>query len=363
MRLGRRAFLESAFASVVAGVLGCASDDPAVRIESAATGTPEVPTPGATPATSTRGADSVVRIGAVGDLMFARDITTLMQQYGAAYPFQRVRGLFEGVDFLVGNMEGTFTTRGAPLTKMYTFRTPPELSAGLPAAGFGLVTLGNNHAVDFGAVSLEDTLATLRRAGVPAVGAGSDEATARAAYIAQVRGKRIAALSYCGVDESVFARGASPGVALADPEAVRADVLRAAPTADFTLVFMHAGVEYTRQPTALQRAVAYAAIEAGADAVIGSHPHVLQPVEWYRERPILYSLGNFVFDLDLDDLATLGSAPFETAVAVIELSPAEPPRVSFRPAYIDPSENRPRPATSEEASRILATLLPRATSG
>lgn len=356
MRIGRRALLQSAFAALVGSALGCSSEPPAVRIEPSSTA-PGVATHVATPG-RTVPPDPTIRIGAVGDLMFARDITTLMQQYGAGYPFERVRPLFEGIDFLVGNMEGTFTTRGTALTKTYTFRTPPELAAGLSAAGFDLVTLGNNHAVDFGPVSLEDTLGALQRAGVPAVGAGADEAAARAPHLAEVRGRRVASLSYCGVGESVFAGPASPGVALASADAVREDVRRVAPGADFTLVFMHAGVEYTRAPSALQREVAYAAIEAGADAVIGSHPHVLQAVEWYRERPILFSLGNFVFDLDTDDLASFGTPPFDTAVAVLQLSPDEGPRVEFRPAFIDPLENRPRPATDDEGARIIGTLLP-----
>jgi len=361
MRVGRREFLRSAFVALAGGALGCASDPPGVRVEPVHT--PATTAPAASRVAPTREVDPTIRIGAVGDLMFARDVSTLMQQYGAAYPFERARELLGGVDFLIGNMEGTFTTRGTPLSKMYTFRTPPELATGLTAAGFDLVTLGNNHAVDFGAVSLEDTLGALLRAGVPAVGAGADEEAARAPYLAEVGGKRVASLSYSGVGESVFASGASPGVARATPEAVGADVSRVAPTADFTLVFMHVGTEYTREPTAEQRALAYAAIDAGADAVIGSHPHVLQPVEWRRERPILYSLGNFVFDLDVEDLATLGSPPFETAVAVLALSPREPPRLEFRPAFIDPLENRPRPATAEEHAGVLAALQPGGTSG
>ncbi|MGE0135196.1 MAG: CapA family protein [Dehalococcoidia bacterium] len=358
MRTGRRAFLFTAFSALAGVPLACASERVDVRIQPA--GAPSVAPAseqtGLASATPSRPpVEAGIRVGAVGDLMLARDITTLMQQHGAGYPFERVRPLIEGVDYLIGNMEGTFTTRGSPLAKTYTFRTPPELAAGLADAGFGLVTLGNNHAADFGAVSLDDTLSTLDRVGVASVGAGAEERSARAPYVVDVGGQRLGVLSYCGVGESVFA-GAGAGVALADPEIVHEDANRVAPDVDHLLVFMHAGTEYVRQPTTLQRDVAHAAIEAGAAAVIGSHPHVLQGVEWYRERPILYSLGNFVFDLDPDDLATLGSAPFETAVAVLTLRPGARPALEFRPAFIDPLENRPRPATDEEASRVLEAL-------
>jgi gamma-polyglutamate biosynthesis protein CapA len=90
--------------------------------------------------------------------------------------------------------------------------------------------------------------------------------------------------------------------------------------------------------------------------VIGAHPHQLQPWERHRGGVILYSLGNFVFDLDAGDLATLGEGPFATAVAVLTLERGQPPEVEFRPAYIDVAEVRPRPATQAEAARIHAAL-------
>src|SRR5690606_25077949 len=134
---------------------------------------------------------------------------------------------------------------------------------------------------------------------------------------------------------------------------IAADVRLAAISSDYVIVVLHAGTEYSREPTALQHELARAAIDAGAAVVIGHHPHALQPWERYGGGLILYSLGNFVFDLDPDDLAVLGSAPFETAVAVITLTADAPPAVEFRPAYIDPIENRPRPANAMEAWAVL----------
>ena len=127
---------------------------------------------------------------------------------------------------------------------------------------------------------------------------------------------------------------------------------QAAARADYVVVLLHAGTEYVATPSGRQRKFARSAIEA----VIGHHPHVLQPWERYRDGLILYSLGNFVFDLDADDLETLVSRPFETAVAVLTLSPGAPPAVEFRPAHIDVDENRPRPGSPEEAAAVLATL-------
>jgi poly-gamma-glutamate synthesis protein (capsule biosynthesis protein) len=293
-------------------------------------------------------------IAAVGDLMFARDVTTLMQQYGAAYPFERVLPLFEGADLLIGNLEGTFTDRGEPLEKYYTFRTPPVLVEALTLAGFDAVSLANNHSYDFGLTGLDDTLATLAATTISSFGAGLNRARAYAPAVLGVDGITVAVLGFNDIGETRFAEGDGAGVARASLNS--AEIELAAVWADYVIVIFHAGTEYSRQPTEWQRSLARNAIDAGADVVIGHHPHVHQPWERYNGGVILYSLGNFVFDLDADDLATLGSGPFETAVAMITLSPDAPPQVEFRPAYIDLVENRPRPATTEEAAAISEAL-------
>jgi poly-gamma-glutamate synthesis protein (capsule biosynthesis protein) len=300
--------------------------------------------------------DDTITLGFVGDLMFARDIVNLMQSEGASYPFERIGELLSGFDLLVGNLEGTFTERGEALAKMYTFRAPPELASALADAGFDAVSLGNNHAFDFGELGLFDTLDALQEAGVSWFGAGADEMSARTPLVLEAGGQRVALLGYSGVGESGFASGETPGVARASVEAIGADVRAATQLADYVVMVMHAGIEYTHEPSDGQRSLAYAAIDAGADVVIGHHPHVLQPWERYGEGLILYSLGNFVFDLDSDDLATLGAGPFGTVVAAITLEADAPPEVAFRPAFIDPIENRPRPPSAEEARDVLQAL-------
>ena len=290
--------------------------------------------------------------------MFARDVVTLMEERGAGYPFERVAPLFDGVDLLVGNLEGTFTDRGRPLDKVYTFRAPPALAAGLGGAGFGAVSLANNHALDFGAEGLAGTRAALGAAGVAHFGAGAGEAEASRALVLEAGGLRVALLGFSAVASSVFAGEARPGVARAEAGAVAAAVAEAAADADFVVAYFHFGREYDARPTARQRDLARAAADAGAALVAGAHAHVLQPIERRGGSLILYGLGNFVFDLDADDLATLGEGPFATAVAVVELRDGEAPRAAFRPAYIDPAENRPRPATEAEAARVLEALRP-----
>ncbi|MXZ62907.1 MAG: CapA family protein [Chloroflexi bacterium] len=297
-----------------------------------------------------------VTVGLVGDLMFARDVVTLMQEHGAGYPFQRAAPLFEGADVLIGNLEGTFTERGERADKYYTFRAPPDLAYTLRDAGFDAVSLANNHALDYGPVGLADTIDALDRLGVTHFGAGEDAAGAVRPLVIEARGWRLALLGFSAVRSSVFAGAAEPGVAEASVDAVQAAVEAADSDADAVIVAFHFGTEYDATPTREQRTLAHAAVDAGATLVVGHHAHTLQPWDRRGDALILYGLGNFVFDLDREDLATLGEGPFATVVAMVELRDGAPPRVTFRPAYIDPDENRPRPATEAEAERIREAL-------
>ena len=317
---------------------------------------PPPPAPSPTPAPATPTGPPTVTIGLVGDLMFARDVVTLMEQHGPGYAFERVTPLFAGVDLLVGNLEGTFSDRGERLDKYYTFRAPPRLAVALRDAGFDAVSLANNHALDYGPVSLADTRATLDAIGVGYFGAGAGTDEAMRPLVLEAPAGRVALLGFSAVASSVFASKSGPGVARATAEVVATEVGAAAADVDYVVVVFHFGREYDAVPTSEQRALAHAAADAGAVLVVGHHAHVLQPWERRGDALILYGLGNFVFDLDREDLATLGEGPFATVVAVVELSEHAPPRLAFLPAYIDPDENRPRPATDAEAARMKDAL-------
>jgi len=296
-----------------------------------------------------------ITIAAVGDLMLDRDVETQMASEGALYPFERVLPMFEGADLLIGNLEGALTDRGEPLDKKYTFRTTPSLAEGLALAGFDAVSLANNHSFDFGTTGLLDTVDALEGVGVAAVGGGADEAAAYAPAVFEVAGQTVAVLGFNAIGGTSVARVDAPGVAWADEDAL-ASVRAASEAADHVVVMVHAGIEYSAEPSAEQREFARSLIEAGADVVVVHHPHALQPWERYRDGLILHSLGNFVFDLDAEDLETLGSTPFESAIAMVTLSEGQPPQVVLRPVMIDLDENRPRPATAEELPAIVARV-------
>ena len=310
----------------------------------------------AAPVVETATPDRVVTIAAVGDVMLARGLVTLMDEHGAAYPFERVRHLLRDADLTIANLEGTFTERGRPADKLYTFRTPPRFAPGLAGAGIDLVSLGNNHAADFGPESLEDTLAALDASAVRYAGAGMDRNEARRPVVVEAAGLRIAFLSYTDVPCATFATGRSPGVARATVGAIGKDVRAARERADVVVVLLHFGVEYTDAPQPVQQKLARAAVDSGAALVLGHHPHALQGWEWYQDGLIVYSLGNFVFDLDADDLANLGPRAFETVVLSVTLDAGGVLDVQAEPVVIDVVENRPRPATPDEAEAILQRL-------
>jgi poly-gamma-glutamate synthesis protein (capsule biosynthesis protein) len=310
-----------------------------------------------------RGAEVV--LDAVGDIMLGREVSRVIAARGQRYPFEAAAPLFAGSDLRVGNLELPLTERGTPARKDYVFRAPPAVADGLTWAGFNLLTLANNHTLDYGQEGLLDTLAALDRSGIAHVGAGRTAAEAHRPILLTVRGLRIAVLSYVNVSndsrsnwqaESMKAGQAVPGVAWGTPEAIRRDVAAARPSADVVIVAIHAGWEYTPTPNPTQRALAYAAVDAGATLVLGAHPHVLQGIELYRGVPIVYSLGNFIFDLDDDDRSQPGLPSLLTAVLRVRLDRAGVRSLEVRPAVIDPRDGRPVPVTGAAARPVYERL-------
>ncbi len=297
-----------------------------------------------------------VTVTAVGDVSLAREVVDRMQAAGADYPYALVLDLLAG-DIVVGNFEGALTGRGEPWPKAYNFRTPPEYAAGLRAAGFDLVSLANNHAMDYGADGLFDTMAALEAAGVAFAGAGADESSAYRPVVVEAAGLRVAFVAVVATPDegSGFSiwewapSEGSPGVAIGTVDAVSTVVAAARRRADFVVVMLHAGTEYSTAVDATQRALAEAAFAAGAVAVVGSHPHVPQAIEWREGKLVAWSLGNFIFDLDGVDLANI---PAPRVTPVLEFTLTEGRGVTgvrVRAAVLDADEDRPRPASEEEA--------------
>lgn len=248
------------------------------------------------PAATAAYADGVV-ITAVGDIMLAGSGSRTLAQQGLDHAFGGTVGELRKGDILVGNLEAPITTAGVEFSgKKFRFRTRPETAEILSRIGFSVLTLANNHIMDFGAGGLSDTLRYLDRAGIRHAGAGTTLSEARREALVQVKGKRVAFLAYSlTYPEEFFARRDRPGTAPGLDASIREDVGRMRPAADYVVVSVHWGAEGKGFPKAYQQRVARVAIDAGADLVLGHHPHVLQGVERYRGRTIFYSLGNFTF--------------------------------------------------------------------
>jgi poly-gamma-glutamate synthesis protein (capsule biosynthesis protein) len=205
--------------------------------------------------------------------------------------------LFAVADIAMVNLECPVTQRGKKVKKPYNFRMQPRFLEVLSRAGIDLVNLANNHIFDYGETGLFDTIHHLESAGIRHVGAGRTREEAHSAVLFDIRGIRIAFLGYYGGGEAPAATEMSGGVAVRSLEVIEQDVRRVqqADSADIIIVNLHWGVEKATTPEPDQVRFARSIVDAGADVVVGHHPHVLQAVERYGSGVIAYSLGNLVF--------------------------------------------------------------------
>lgn len=234
----------------------------------------------------------------VGDVMLSRGVGERMRaENDWTFPFQQIAETLAAADLTFGNLECPLSDQGRNRHHLYSFRADPRAIEGLTRAGFDVMSLANNHAYDWGAPALLDTQERLRAAGILPVGAGANDLEAHYPVLVDCGGVKLAFLAYVNIEpKEATAAPDKPGVAWLEPERVMADIRFARPLADVVIVALHWGVEYATQPQREQVALARQMIDAGADLVVGGHPHVVQPLEPYQGRWIAYSLGNFVFD-------------------------------------------------------------------
>lgn len=239
-----------------------------------------------------------IKLTFVGDVLLGSTVDNLLTDHGYDYPYSEVLDEFLESDLLAANLETPITERGEPEDKLFTYRSKPEVLPAFKEAGFDIVTLANNHILDYWHEGLFDTLSFLDEHGIARVGAGKDETEAYEPVILEVDGVSIA---YVGLSRVVprnewKATPYHPGVAESySLERSVATIERAKEEADLVVVLVHWGTERESEPNEHQLTNAHAYIDAGADLVVGSHPHVLQGFEKYKGKWIAYSLGNFIF--------------------------------------------------------------------
>jgi len=231
-------------------------------------------------------------IAAVGDIMLAG----MEFSQGIDFPFDSTRAVLQSADIAIGNLEAPFGCGGRPFNKKFTFRVSPEWAPALVRAGFDVLNLANNHILDYGPGLLFSTLRILDSLDLAHCGAGITRDSAEAPAILCRNGIRVAFLGFSlTYPEAFWATAKRPGTAFPEKARVVSLIDSLQSLVDLVVVSFHWGKELHSLPEAYQREYAHLSIDAGADLVLGHHPHVLQGIEFYKNVPIVYSLGNFVF--------------------------------------------------------------------
>jgi len=241
-------------------------------------------------------AEPEIRLVFVGDVMLADGPGKVIER--GDDPLAAFAAILGDADYTIANLECVIATRGEAVKKPWTFRAHPRVLPILKKH-FDAVSLANNHTGDFGHEAFLEQLDLLSTAGLPAFGGGRNRADAHRPLMVELKGIRLALLGYNEFRPRSFEAGeTTPGVAWSVDERVLADIVaaRTKHKADLVIPFMHWGREHEPEPDDRQRQLAHKMIDAGASLVVGGHPHCTQGTEVYRDRPIVYSLGNFVFD-------------------------------------------------------------------
>ncbi len=291
-----------------------------------------------------------IEIAFVGDVMMDGSIKDAIKKHGADYPFQHIKAEIEKSDYAVLNLETAVTTRTDKFKKDYNFKADPTSLKGITNAGFDMVSLGNNHAMDYKEEGLEDTIKHLKEYELEYIGAGLNEKEAYSSKTIEIKNKKIKFLGFSRVlpDISWYAGKNKPGIASGYQEdRVIRIIKEERKDCDYLFVYIHWGKESKEKPEDYQIKYAKKMIDAGADGIIGSHPHVLQGFEYYKDKPIAYSLGNFLFP------SYVSGKKAETGILKLKIDETGI-GMSFKPYLI--KNNQITTLSKKEEDRILKEL-------
>ncbi|CAI8897610.1 PGA_cap domain-containing protein [Bacillus sp. IT-79MI2] len=286
-----------------------------------------------------------------GDTMFDWNLRPAIQKNGADYPFQHVKDEITKADISFINLESAFTTREkkAPGQSFWIKSDPSTLQA-IKNTGYDIVNIGNNHTLDYGQDGLMDTISHVEKLKLPYIGAGKNADDAYTAREITVKGKKIKFLSFVRfMPDFTWVSGKDkPGVANGyDINLVTKTIKEQKKDADYLIVYMHWGVEKSNRPVDYQKQYVPKIVEAGADAIVGSHPHWLQGFEYYNKVPVAYSLGNFLFPNYVKGKSA------ETGVLTLTFK-GKDVQMSFNPYII--RNDQISPVTPEEKKKTLQYL-------
>lgn len=282
-------------------------------------------------------------LAAVGDIMLDRSVGAKIDKEGCAHIIEQVAPKLKQADITFGNLECPLSTVGPHSPREHLiFRAHPRTVEVLELAGFDIVSLANNHTLDAGRGGLRQTLQHLEEADIAYVGAAEVKAEGSQPAFIDVNRLTVGFLAYTDL---TFVHGSDSKVDK-DLSELREQISAAKNKCDLLTVSYHWGTEYHRRPSQRQVQVAHTSVDAGADVVLGHHPHVLQGMEMYKQRPILYSMGNFIFDQRAGE---------RTESGLFRLYYIEDRgwRVEMKPIWIPPSRLGPEYATGERQTRIV----------
>ncbi|MCP4136368.1 MAG: CapA family protein [bacterium] len=232
----------------------------------------------------------------VGDILLANEAEGFMIKFGKDYPFKKIKEDLEKYDTVFGNLETPISVRGKPVfDKPYIFEVDPRNASFLREIKLDVVSISNNHIMDYGVEAMDDTINNLKKWGILYTGAGRNLAQARVPAKLQFGHTEIYILAYCERPPSSFyATSSKPGTAPLNVRYIAQDIKKYKTEDNIVLVSLHWGIEQTQVPTRSQRVIARRIINSGADGIIGHHPHWPQGIEVYKNKPVIYSLGNFI---------------------------------------------------------------------
>lgn len=293
-----------------------------------------------------------------GDLMLSRGVATAMEENGIFYPFEQMAPFLQDADLTFGNLETSLSQRGTPIPgKGIWFRSDPLAAQALKEVGYDVLSVANNHILDYDSPALIDTLNFLREQGIEPVGAGEDLDEAVQPVIKEVKQQKVAFIAATEMADIFWdyqyprtfeATSDQPGVQKYDADQLVNTVSSLRDQVDVIVVSLHWGTEYSDYPEAYQKEAAHRLVDAGAKLVIGNHPHCLQGVEVYNGAFIAYSLGNFVYDQQRRPKCQ------ETVVVKTFFRENELQKIELQPVMI--IAEQPRPAEKDDANRILQKM-------
>ncbi|MEN3360388.1 MAG: hypothetical protein V7637_4370 [Mycobacteriales bacterium] len=306
-----------------------------------------LPAPAASPSRPARPARFTLAFA--GDVHFTGRTTSLLADPATA--FGPISTTLSRADLAVVNLETAITDRGTPEPKTFTFRAPPSAFAALRAAGVDVASMANNHAVDYGAVGLRDSLSAIASTRFPVIGFGASAAQAYAPWYGVVAGRSVAVIGASQIRDRTLsawtATDTSPGIASAFSSRLVESVQAARKRAEVVVVYLHWGIEGNECPAAAQTQLAGALSRAGADVVIGTHAHLLLGGGWLGSTYVGYGLGNFLWWRD-------NAYSNDTGVITLTLQGRRVVAAYLTPAHID-ARGVPQPVTGAAAGRVRAT--------